>query len=1033
MVFGARIAFGTAGIVCLLASLDQSSRAEPPPQNAETADIDTAKEADWLTGIRQLTFEGRRAGEGYFSRDGQRMVFQSEREPGNPFFQIYLLDFETGDIQRVSPGHGKTTCAWIHPNGYSVLYASTQDDPAARQKQTKELQARASGEQRRYSWDYDENYDIYQYDLVSKTYQNLTATAGYDAEGSWSPDGKQIAFASNRRAFTDKLTNREAERFKLDPSYMMDLFIMDADGGNVRQLTEAPGYDGGPFFSPDGRQICWRRFSEDGATAEIMVMNADGSDKRQLTKMGAMSWAPFFHPSGDYLIFTTNRHGFANFELYVVDAQGKSEPVRVSYSDGFDALPAFTPDGKRLAWTSNRTPNKQSQLFIANWDDARARASLGLAPGVATHESAVDSAAAAHASAAQNKPDFSPQDILRHVDFLCRPELAGRLTGTEGEQLATSYVAAYFESLGLAPAGSDGGWFQPFEFTAGVDLGDNNRLTWQGDDLEINTDWRPLAFSATGPVDEAEIVFGGYGLSVPEKGELPGYDSFVHLDVTDKWLLVFRFMPEDIPPERRQQFSAHSSLRYKAMVARDRGARGLILVSGPNSQVRSQLVKLSFDGTLSGSSIPILCVTDTVAARWLETAGKDLKKLQDQLDGGEPSIGFSLPKVKLSAHIDIKKITQTGRNVLGRLAAGDGHSPQQVLLGAHVDHLGRGVGASSLARDEEANQIHFGADDNASGVAAMLEIAEFLTNQKRSGRFQPRRDIVFAAWSGEEVGLLGSAHFAKQVAMTADAVPVPHHSSASTTPTDKLETTHNGGATEHSGADHHPHATNSMPGSLYPQIAACLNLDMVGRLDKSLILQGIGSSTLWKGEIERRNAVVGLPVQLQRDSFIPTDASTFFMRGVPILSAFTGSHSEYHTPRDTPDKLNYDDAARIARLMALVCRSVASREAPPDFTPQSGPEEPRRARLRAYLGSIPDYAESDVKGVMLSGVAKNGPAEQAGVRSGDIVVELAGRKIENIYDYTYAIEALKIGQEVTIIVRRGEQTVRLKVTPRSRQ
>jgi C-terminal processing protease CtpA/Prc len=211
-------------------------------------------------------------------------------------------------------------------------------------------------------------------------------------------------------------------------------------------------------------------------------------------------------------------------------------------------------------------------------------------------------------------------------------------------------------------------------------------------------------------------------------------------------------------------------------------------------------------------------------------------------------------------------------------------------------------------------------------------------------------------------------------------------------------------------------------------------MDMVGRLNKRLILQGIGSSAVWPGEIERRNAPLGLPITLQNDSYLPTDASVFYLRGVPILSAFTGSHAEYHTPRDTPDTLNYEGAARIAKLMALITRSLAQREAAPDYVAQTAPRAgERRAGLRAYLGTIPDYAESDLKGVKLSGVAATGPAAKAGVRGGDVIVELAGRTVENIYDYTYAIEALKIGQPVTIVVLRDGQRIQLTVTPGSRE
>ena len=210
-------------------------------------------------------------------------------------------------------------------------------------------------------------------------------------------------------------------------------------------------------------------------------------------------------------------------------------------------------------------------------------------------------------------------------------------------------------------------------------------------------------------------------------------------------------------------------------------------------------------------------------------------------------------------------------------------------------------------------------------------------------------------------------------------------------------------------------------------------MDMVGRLDKSLILQGIGSSSIWRAEIERRNAPIGLPITIQEDSYLPTDASSFYMQGVPILSAFTGSHSEYHTPRDRPDTLNYEGAAKVARFMGLVTRSLAMRESPPDYIAQSAKKKGNtRARLRAYLGTIPDYAE-EVKGVKLGGATKGGPAAKAGVKAGDVIVELAGKKIENIYDYTYAIEALKIGQKIKMVVMRNGKKITLEVTPGSRE
>ncbi len=938
----------------------------------------TVSEERLLSNIRQVTFEGRRAGEGYFGADGRRLVFQSEREPGNPFFQIYLLDLETGDTQRISPGTGKTTCAWIHPDGDRVLFASTHHDPDAVRKQGEELEFRASGQERRYSWDYDEQYELYEADLETGELRRLTHALGYDAEGSWSPDGRWILFSSNRHAYEENLSEREKALFEKDKSYLLDLYIMDADGDNLRRLTDLPGYDGGPFFSSDGSRITWRRFSEDGLTAEIFTMN-DGSDPRQITNLGVMSWAPFFHPSGEYLAFATNKHGFSNFEIYLVDAEGRSEPVRVTYTEGFDGLPAFSPDGRTLAWTSNRAPGGQSQIFFADWNDSEARRLLGLTPPLET------------------EPGITAEDLRLHVEALASEEMEGRLTGTEGERRATEYVAGIFEALGLEPAGDGGTFFQEFEFTSGVSLGPENqmRVTLDGTEsaAEASRDWRPIAFSRTGAMAPAPVVFAGYGIVAPEEDSHPAYDSYVHLDVEGKWVLVFRYLPEEVTPERRQHLARYSGLRFKAMTARERGAVGLLVASGPNSRVEEQLVELSFDASLGTTSLAVVSVTDELAARMLSAAGRDLRSVQDGLDGGEPAMGFTLEGIEVAVDVDIRHEKGMGRNVLARLPGrAEGDAPS-LVVGAHVDHLGRGLGMSTLARDDEKGRIHYGADDNASGVAGLLEMAEYLSHLDRTGRLDARRDIVFAAWSGEELGLLGSSHHTRVLAREVD---------------DEAD--------------------------ISGRVAAYLNMDMIGRLRENLILQGVGSSSLWRAEIERRNVPVGLPIATQNDSYLPTDTTSFYLKRVPVLSAFTGTHSEYHTPRDRPETLNYQGMQRITRFMTSLARSLAERPEEPDYLEMKRPVgEGGRARLRAYLGTIPDYAQGEVPGLKLGGVIGGGPAEEGGLRVGDLIVELAGRKIENIYDYTYAIEALKIGEAVTVVAVRGGERIEVQVVPRSRE
>jgi Tol biopolymer transport system component len=963
----------------------------------ETQGNDSNAEARLLSNIRQVTFVGQRSGEGYFSQDGSLLIFQSEREPDNPFYQIYTLDLTTGAPRRVSPGYGKTTCGWVAPDKQHVLFASTHLDPQAREKQQKELDERAAGEKRRYSWDFDEHYDLFQGDVSDPDLKALAPAQGYDAEASWSPDGSLIVFTSNRHAYGDKLTAEEQALFQKDASSLADIYLMHADGTNVRRLTNVPGYDGGPFFSADGKKICWRRFSADGATAEIWMMNVDGGEQTQLTHLGAMSWAPYFHPSGDYLIFATNLQRFGNFELYLVDTGGRSQPMRVTYTDGFDSLPAFSPDGKILTWTSSRTPNKKPQIFFADWNDAEARRLLELSEK--QQPVLTQTGPEALSPEEHTIPEVSSTDLRLHISRLASAAMDGRLTGTDGERSATDYVASVLRVLGLTPAGDEGSFFQVFPFTAGVSLGVNNHLELSGKDGQslqtyaVDSEWRPLTFSKTGVVAPSEVVFAGYGIVAPATDGQEEYDSYTHLDVKDKWVLMFRYLPENVAPARRQHLNHYAPLRFKAVAARERGARGLIVVSGPNAQVKAQLVALSFDSSLAGTSIAAISVTDAVAEQLIRPAGKTLKELQAALDTGNPVMGFPVPDSRLAATVDIQQEKRTGRNVLARLQAGPSPGKTAIVIGAHVDHLGHGVGANSLAREEEKGQIHYGADDNASGVAGLLEIAQYLVDLRAKEKLSLQHDVLFAAWSGEEMGLLGSSYFTR---------------------------TFGGQATE--------------PASLRPAIAAYLNMDMIGRLEKNLIVQGIGSSSQWLAALERFNAPIGLPITVQNDSYLPTDATAFYLKEAPILNAFTGAHADYHTPRDTVDKINYAGAEKITRLFAAIAGSLATDVGAPDYQRMEKPTMAvGRVGIRAYLGTIPDYAQTDVVGVKLSGVAKGGPAEQAGVQGGDVIIELAGKKIENIYDYTYALDGLKIGSPVEIVVLRGERQVTMTVTPGARE
>jgi Tol biopolymer transport system component len=942
-----------------------------------------------ISSPRQLTFEGKRAGEGYFSADGKRMIFQSERIEANPFYQMYILDLETGDIDRVSTGVGKTTCGWIHPDGRRALFASTQFDPEAQAKMKAELEFRASGQTRRYQWDYDPTYDIVEADLEKQgSYKKLTDARGYDAEGDYSPDGKRIVFASNRQAYATSLSKEDAERLERDPSYFMDLYVMDADGSNVKRLTDAPGYDGGPFWNKDGSKITWRRFSEDGARSEVFTMNADGSGQRQITHLKAMSWAPFFHPSGDYLIFTTNLQGFANFELYIVDAEGAHEPVRVTERDGFDGLATFSPDGGSISWTSNATPKKDSQIFLAKWDHEAAKRLLEKAPlrqagsGQATKDT---------------KAEITVEDLKKHAYALASDEMEGRLTGTEGEQRATAYVADAFNAFGLAPAGDDGSMFQSFDFTAGVALAEGNALTVSVDGkaqtLALDTDWRPLAFSKTGSADKANVVFAGYGIVAPAAGDRPAVDSYAGLDVKDKWVLLWRDMPADFSAGQRADLSRYADLRYKASVAKSRGAIGIIFAPPHREEFTDGLPRLTYEANSGVSGIPVVAVSREASSRMLSILGNDFVAMNKTIEAGK-SGGRDLIGVSVSADIALNFQKRTGRNVLARLELDglDKGGLPPLIIGAHVDHLGRGETSSSLARGDEKGQFHHGADDNASGVAVLMEVAQKLAADHKGGKLKGVRDIVFAAWSGEELGLLGSTHFVEKLAERA-------------------------GAKDLSGL-----------------VTAYINMDMVGRLKNEVSIGGLASSTMWSGEIERRNAVIGLPITTSDDTYLPTDATAFYLKRVPILALFTGAHTEYHTPRDTADRLNYDGMRDIARFVALLAQSRAQTKEEPGYVAVARPDTGSvRRRSNVFLGTIPDYAKDGVRGVPLSGVMKDGPAERAGLTGGDVIVGLAGQNLENIYDYVRMLNGLKPGETIDIAVERNGQRQTFKITPAVRE
>ena len=568
-----------------------------------------------------------------------------------------------------------------------------------------------------------------------------------------------------------------------------------------------------------------------------------------------------------------------------------------------------------------------------------------------------------------------------HVETLASPPLGGRLAGSEGERLASDYLATELRKLGANPLPGSDSFLRPFEFTAGTrDGGTTLKI---GDATFAANQVRALSFSDNGDVS-GPVMFAGYGLVVPESQGL-AYDSYAALDVKDRIVVVLRYFPEDADQKTHGILARYADLRYKAMAARQHGARAMVVVTGPRSPNAGELAPMTFDTAIAGSGIVAVSITGEVAAGLFRAAGKSLADAQKSLDDANPHAGgFPLPEVSVSIHAAVEREKRTGHNVVGYLPATPASpaAPKPWLaIGAHYDHLGHGEAGNTLAGKDDAAKIHAGADDNASGSAAVLAIAAALAKEPR------HRNLLIGLWSGEELGLLGSAAFAA-------APPVP-----------------------------------------LDAIAAYLNFDMVGRMrENKLTVQATGSSPVWDRVLEQANVAAGFDLAVQPDPYQPTDVATFNAAGVPSLSFFTGTHADYHKPSDTADKIDYEDLDRVAGFAAAIVRQIDALPEPPAFAKvdERLQQGAGRAGVRAFTGTVPDYS-TEVKGLLLGGVVGGGPAEQAGLRKGDVIVEIAGQTIANIYDYTYALDVLKIGQPAKVVYTRDGRRLETTLTPAARK
>jgi aminopeptidase YwaD len=647
----------------------------------------------------------------------------------------------------------------------------------------------------------------------------------------------------------------------------------------------------------------------------------------------------------------------------------------------------------------------------------------------------------AQRSAPQSGP--SVERLRAHIEYLASDKLEGRRTGSAGAKLAAEYIAREFSRYGLRrsigydtagmsilEADSPKRYLQEFPYVANVELGENNLFyvnPGRADDLmnyRVNEDWMPLGFSSNRSIKSAEMIFAGYGISSAELK----YDDYAVSPAKDRVAIVFAGTPDGDNPHG--QFARAGGVHFKAAAARAAGAQALLIITSEEKLSDDRLAGLSYDNA-GEAGIPVLVISRNLAAKLLGAPNKGLsvyEKIADarQLEDGKDQ--RHIPGLRLDLSTNVIRRESPSTNVIGVL---DGSDPtlknEVIVIGAHYDHLGHG-GEGSLAPREGA--IHHGADDNASGTAGMLELARLFSSQK----LRPRRTIVFMAFSGEEEGLLGSSYYVNHpIVPLANTVTMINMDMIGRMKDNKLIVGGVGTAPEWRQALAAANAPERMRVGIAPTSSA----------EASRPVQTVGREVPMGREVPLVSGSNGSPVvslsfekpidlKLNEDGFGPSDHSSFYSKQVPVLFFWTGTHDDYHKPSDTADKINYADEARILSLVTRIVYEIDTNDKRPVYAVAKSEPTGRASGFRVYLGTIPNYADSN-DGLLLDGVREDSPAARAGIEAGDKIVKLAGRDVRNVYDYTYALGEMKAGQEYEVELMRGGKLIKLVITPAARK
>jgi len=566
-------------------------------------------------------------------------------------------------------------------------------------------------------------------------------------------------------------------------------------------------------------------------------------------------------------------------------------------------------------------------------------------------------------------PGITQKELIGHVEYLASDSLKGRMAGSPEDIVTARYIADQFQRAGIKWLTPDG--LQEFEVVKSVGLGKKNAISINDFSGVPGKDFTPAPFSSNDSLD-AEVVFCGYGFQIDQ--ENLKWNDYAGQKTDRKWVMVLRGNPQPDMPS--SMYDAYSGDRDKAMVARDNGALGVILVSGPLFDPYDEL--MSAKSMESSVSIPVIHVKRELADRILKNSAKTVTVLEKNINSKQRAISFNTGvQIKGSAElIPVKAMTY---NVIGYIKGSDPVKKNQwVILGAHYDHIGTG-GAGSSSRKPDTVAVHSGADDNASGVASMIEIAEKLALEKK----HPARNFLFIAFGAEEMGLLGSKYFADSSLIPLDSVSL------------------------------------------------MMNLDMVGRM-KYRQLQVIGTGTSVEAEKIIRELAKKDSIELTTspEGFGASDQTSFYGKDIPVLFLTTGVHTDYHTPEDIARKLNYTGMVKVDEFAYQILDTVSKMDSMLTFI-ESGPKtmpSPGAGRGRITLGIMPDISSTDDSlGMRVEFVTPGKPADIGGMKKGDMILYIDGKPVNNVYDYMFRLQKLTRGQHVIVTVDRNGKNIDLLI------